>query len=45
MFLFILMFYFLIQFDAMWCPRNVVSTEEEQKYKRDVPFPPEVIKR
>ena len=45
MFLFKLMFYFLIQFDAMWCPRNVVSTEEEQKYKRDVPFPPEVIKR
>ena len=37
MFLFKLMFYFLIQFDAMWCPHNVVSTEEEQKYKRDVP--------
>ena len=41
MFLFKLMFYFLIQFDAMWCPHNT-----EHKYKRDVvSFPPEVIKR
>ena len=29
----------------MQCGVHVVSTEEEQKYKRDVPFPPEVIKR